>query len=59
MKTVSLAVCALLSVSAVKIKPDVFGPNGEDYANDSAAIELSTIKIDITNKIDKKEDTTG
>ena len=52
---VSVAVFALLqSAYAVNIKsgaePDVFGPNGENYSNDSASPELADIGIDIYEK---------
>jgi hypothetical protein len=46
----TLAIYALVNnVSALKIeqKPDVYGPNGKDYSNEDAAMELSHIGIDI------------
>ena len=33
--------------SAIKIAPDVFGPNGENYKNMSADQDMAKIKIDI------------
>ena len=46
----SLAVLALLQTSSainIKSSPDVFGPNGENYDNQSADYDLSQIGIDI------------
>mmetsp|Transcript_32437 Transcript_32437/g.49624 ORF Transcript_32437/g.49624 Transcript_32437/m.49624 type:complete len:176 (+) Transcript_32437:2-529(+) len=49
----SLATQALLlaSTQAVKIstEPDVYGPNGQDYTNESANYDMSLIGIDITS----------
>jgi hypothetical protein len=59
MKTfaISAAVAALIgSTSAIAIRaaPDVYGPNGENYKNDSADYEMSRIGINITKKGDDK-----
>jgi len=53
MKTIAMtgAVAALIGlVDAVMIKPDVYGPEGENYENNSANYEMSRIGIDITTK---------
>lgn len=50
---ISSAVAALISsTSAIKVSagPDVFGPNGTEYQNDSATYDLSRIGIDLYNK---------
>jgi len=47
---ISSAVAALISnSSAIKMSaaPDVYGPNGADYKNDSATYDLSRIGIDV------------
>lgn len=59
MKT-SIAIAALLnSASAIKVNsqasPDVYGPNGHDYQNDSAKYDFSTIGIDITERGKEKD----
>lgn len=35
---------------ALKISPDVFGPEGENYINNDAEYDMSLIGIDIVNK---------
>ena len=37
------------AVMAVKIAPDVFGPEGENYINNNAEYDMSLIGIDIQN----------
>ena len=45
---ISLAVALLLGyTNALRAAPDVFGPNGENYANDSPSQDLARIGIDI------------
>lgn len=47
---ISSAIAALISTSsAIKVSagPDVFGPNGENYQNDSATYDLSRIGVDV------------
>ena len=63
MKQISIAVAALLGgASALKIQqgqdanPDVFGPNGVNYTNNSPDADLSRIKIDIHQQGDGKGD---
>ena len=40
------------AVTAVQIKPDVFGPEGENYINNSPEYDLDTIGIDIQNPVE-------
>ena len=39
---------ALAVTQAVRIAPDVFGPNGDNYKNDDTAQDMAKIKIDIS-----------
>ena len=39
---------ALAVTHAVRIAPDVFGPNGDNYKNDDTAQDMAKIKIDIS-----------
>jgi len=49
--TTSAAVAALInSAYAVKVSPDVYGPNGSNYKNTGADYDLSRIGIDITKE---------
>jgi len=40
------------SANAVKISKDadVFGPNGDDYENDNAELDMAEFGVDITKK---------
>jgi FKBP-type peptidyl-prolyl cis-trans isomerase len=56
----SLALFALVSnIKAVRIStsPDVYGPNGNNYTNDSADQELAQIGIDIHSSKDESSPT--
>ena len=50
MKYAVAALLGVTSVQAIKLRtePDVFGPNGADYTNESANYDLSQIGISVT-----------
>ena len=55
MRTISIAVAALISKSSAITQktagaPDVYGPNGTDYANTDAVYDLSRIGIDVLSR---------
>lgn len=49
MKPSFAVLCLISNISAVKVSssPDVYGPNGQNYTNESADYELAQIGIDI------------
>jgi len=51
-KNLAIALLLANSANAVKISKDadVFGPNGDEYENDNAELDMAEFGVDITKK---------